>query len=108
MSAVTKLRPKGSIDPVEYKCVVELDPIEEKTSGGIFLPQDNRDRSQMASTEGTLIAIGGNAFEDWKGRKPLEGDRVMINKYAGITREADPTDRIRVVNDKDIVAIVNP
>jgi co-chaperonin GroES (HSP10) len=96
------------IEPVEFKCVVRLDPKEEVTSGGIFIPQERRDRNQMAATEGTLLACGGNAFTlpDWKGRKPELGDRVMISKYAGITREADPTDLIRVVHDKEILAVL--
>ncbi len=90
--------------PVEYKCVVRLDPVEEKTSGGII--KVHTDREQMAHTKATLLAIGGNAFEDWKGRKPVPGDRIMITKYSGITREADPTDLIRVIHDKEILAVL--
>ena len=94
------------IEPVEFRCVVRLDPVEEKTVGGIIIPDERRDRGQMAATDATLLAIGGNAFQDWNGRKPVAGDRVMISKYAGITREADPTDLIRVVNDKEILAVL--
>ena len=94
------------IEPVEFRCVVRLDPVEEKTVGGIIIPDERRDRGQMAATDATLLACGGNAFQDWNGRKPVAGDRVMISKYAGITREADPTDLIRVVNDKEILAVL--
>lgn len=94
------------IEPVEFRCVVRLDPKEKITPGGIYIPEERRDRDQMAATEGTLLAVGGNAFQDWAGRKPVAGDRIMVSKYAGITREADPTDLIRVVNDKEILAIL--
>ncbi len=92
--------------PVEFKCVVRLDPVEEKTSGGVIIPDVRRDRGQMAATDATLLAVGGNAFQDWNGRAPKPGDRVMISKYAGITREADPTDLIRVIHDKEILAVL--
>lgn len=94
------------IEPVEFRCVVRLDPKEKVTAGGVHIPEMRRDRDQMAATEGTLLAIGGNAFQDWTGRKPVVGDRIMVSKYAGITREADPTDLIRVVNDKEILAVL--
>ncbi len=104
---MSKLNDTG-IEPVEYHCVIRLDPVEEKTIGGIIIPEERKDRNQMASTEGILLAVGGDAFTnpDWKGRIPKPGDRIMVNKYAGITREADPTDLIRVVKDKEILAVL--
>ena len=92
------------IEPVEFKCVVRLDPIEQVTSGGII--KVHVDREQMAHTQATLLAVGGNAFQDWNGRTPRPGDRIMITKYSGITREADPTDLIRVIHDKEILAVL--
>ncbi len=94
------------IEPVEFKCVVRLDPVEEKTVGGIIIPDERRDRGQMAATDATLLAVGGNAFQDWDGLKPVPGNRIMITKYSGITREADPTDLVRVIHDKEILAVL--
>ena len=94
------------ISPVEFKCVVRLDSKEKVTKGGILIPDVKGDRDQMAATEGRLLAVGGNAFQDWNGRVPQPGDRVMVSKYAGITREADPTDLVRVLHDKEILAIL--
>lgn len=96
------------IEPVEYKCVIRLDPVEEKTIGGIIIPDDRKDRSQMAATRATLLACGGDAFTnpDWKGRVPKVGDRVEVSKYAGVTREADPTDLVRIIQDKEILAVL--
>lgn len=98
--------PSG-LHPVEYKVLVRLDPVEERTAGGIFIPDDRQDRDQMAQTYATLIEVGGNAFEGWEDRVPKPGDRILIDKYAGTTPKAgDFTDLYRVCNDKDIVAII--
>ena len=108
MSKTAKVMPfpinDSGVLPVEFKCVVKLDPIEEKSSGGIIMV--DADRKQMAHTKATLLDVGGNAFEDWKGRIPKPGDRIMITKYSGITKEADPTNLIRVIHDKEILAVL--
>ncbi len=93
-------------EPVEFRCVIRLDPAEEKTIGGIIIPDDRKDRSQMAATRATLLACGGNAFQDWKGLIPAPGDRIEVSKYAGVTREADPTDLVRIIQDKEILAVL--
>ncbi len=114
MSKAVKFQPipinDTGITPVEYRCVVRLDALKDETGdhriGNIIVPQERSDRDQMAYTKATLLAIGGNAFSDWQDPIPQVGDRVMVAKYAGITREADPTDLIRLVTDKEILAIL--
>lgn len=98
------------IIPVEYKCVVRVVEVEQITAGGIIKPDIRRDRDQMAMTTATLLEAGGNAFTEpqWRGRTPEPGDRVLIQKYAGQFKEADPTDPVRVVHDKEILAILEP
>lgn len=103
-----------TITPLEYNCVVELEPVEKKTASGLYLPDERAERDQMAHTVARLVKAGAKAFTDehaaGSGRKwddaPKEGDRVMIRKYAGQIRTADPTDRIRIVADKEIVAVL--
>lgn len=94
--------------PVEYKCVVRLDPVEEK-KGSIYIPDERRSKDQMATTKATLLAVGPIAFTDpdWGDPKPQPGDRVIINKYAGQFKEADPEDRDRIINDREILAILD-
>lgn len=97
------------ITPLEYNCVIELDPVETKV-GSIIMPDSKTDMDQMASTEGTLIRSGSLAFTNDRGEKweefPKPGDRVMIKKYAGQFRTADLSDLIRIVPDKEIVAVL--
>jgi len=102
-----------AIEPVEYRVLVkpfaieETDPVlKAAKEAGIELPQDNRDKEQMAQQKGLLIAKGGNAFSDWNDPKPLIGDTVMFGKYAGYNITSN--DEIyRVLNDKDISVIIN-
>lgn len=96
----------SGVMPVEYRCVVKVDQVDKKTAGGVYLPETNVDRNQMACVQGQLIAVGGNAFQDWNEPKPKQGDRVIIMKYAGQFRAADPDDPYRIVNDKDILGVL--
>ena len=97
--------------PQEFNIVVELDPIEEKTAGGIILPVEKVERDKLAFEEGTLVAVSPHAFtyarpEDWEGhRKPAVGDRVLIERYAGLLREKDGRN-YRIVKDKNLVAVI--
>lgn len=93
--------------PVEYKVLVQLDPVEEKTSGGLIIASSTVEKEQMAQVKATLLAVGGNAFTDWQGRIPEPGDRVLISKYSGFRPVADKNDDgLRICNDKDICAIL--
>lgn len=96
---------ESGIVPVEYRCVVKLDAVDNK-KGSILLPEDRVDRNQMAAVHGELIAVGGNAFHDWNEPVPKVGDRVVIKKYGGQFTEADPGDLYRLVQDKEILGVL--
>jgi chaperonin GroES len=96
--------------PVEFNCIVRVDKVEEKTKGGIFIPDAKRDEDKLASVEATLIAVSPLAFtyEEWPAdaRKPAPGDRILMAKYAGSPVGDRQTD-FRVIKDKDILAVRN-
>jgi chaperonin GroES len=92
------------IKPVEYKVLVLPEEVEEKTEGGLYLPDQVKEKDRMAQCRAQVIAIGGNAFEEWKGRVPQPGDTVYMAKYAGCTLQHDGR-QYRLINDKDIAAI---
>ena len=93
------------LQPVEYKVLVLLDPTERVTEGGIVLPEDVADKEQQKQVVGTLIAVGGNAFQEVLDPIPQVGDKVMIAKYSGLVHKANGKE-YRLCNDKDIGAIV--
>lgn len=97
---------KDKFQPVEYKVLVLPDPVEEYR-GKIIIPENVRDRQQIAQDRATIIAVGGNAFEEWNPPVPAPGDRVLLNKHAGyVMTDKEENQEYRVVNDKDITLIL--
>lgn len=98
------------IKPVEYKVLIKVNEVEDKSSGGIFLPENALEREQLAHDRGTLVDASEMAFSDWKGRKPKPGDKVIFSKYAGTMIQFQATerqrDKYRLCTDKDIGAII--
>lgn len=96
----------SGMQPVEYKILIAPEAIEEVSAGGIVLAGKTTEREAMAQVKGTLVAIGGNAFEDWKGDIPQVGDKVWFAKYAGFNVKGSDGKDYRLCNDKDLAAIV--
>ncbi len=100
----------SGLRPLEYFVVVELDPAEEKTAGGIILPSQVKDADKLSTQEGTLVAVSPHAFsyaDSWpEGSVPQVGQRVLFKRYAGALHERGGRD-YRLLNDKDIIAIVD-
>src|SRR3990167_9770724 len=100
--------PSG-VSPTEFKVLVRPDKIEEKTKGGILLPQDVKERDQAASTAGEIIAISPLAFTyaDWPvtSKSPKIGDRVLFGRYSGMTVKGEDGEEYRLINDKDVAGV---
>jgi chaperonin GroES len=102
--------PSG-IEPTEYRVLVKPDPVQEKTKGGIILTEETREKEQYASQEGTLIAVSPIAFtyhDPWPddARKPQPGDRVIFARYAGTKRTGKDGQDYRLINDRDVTAVL--
>lgn len=107
---VVKLNPSGII-PTEYRVLIRPVTVDEKTKGGIIVPDQTRERDQYAVQEGEIVAVSPLAFtyhEPWpeEAAKPTTGDRVIFAKYAGSTRKGRDGVEYRVINDRDIVAVL--
>lgn len=96
----------SGLNPVEYKILIEPEEVEQKSAGGIVLAVSTTEKEKMAQVKGKLIAVGGNAFEDWAGNIPKPGDSVYFAKYAGYVIKGKDGKEYRLANDKDISAIV--
>jgi len=95
---------ESGLRPVEYKVLILPEEVKEVTKGGIYLPEHTKDREEMAQVKGQIVAIGGNAFEDWYD-KPEVGQFVYYGKYAGYTVKGNDGKEYRLINDKDLCAI---
>ena len=92
------------LKPIGEKILVKvLDP-EEKTKGGIIIP----DTAKEERTEGEVIALGkGKVLENGE-VKPFEvkkGDRVIFGKYAGDEFKIEGV-KHKILSENEIMAIV--
>jgi co-chaperonin GroES (HSP10) len=108
--------PSG-IWPTEYKVLIRPVDVEEATlqgfsalkNSGFRMAENMKDREQFAQMEGILIAVSPVAFnyEQFpEGSAPQPGDRVVYAKYAGFTRKGKDGVEYRIVNDRDVVAVL--
>lgn len=96
--------------PIGTKVVVEVEKLDEKSKGGIYLPEDTRRQDQDRVTKGKMFMMGPLAFVDLVDsseslveQMPSIGDTVFFVKYAG--KELSLEDReFRVIHDEDIYA----
>ena len=90
------------LDPLDDRIVVEPMEAEEKTKGGIVLPDTAKEKPQR----GKVIAAGpGRVADDGKRIAPSvkKGDTVVYAKYGGTEVEVDGKDYI-ILRETDILA----
>ncbi len=94
-----------AIQPLGDRVLVKPLEIEEKTKGGIVLPDTAKEKPQ----EGEVIAVGvGKRLEDGK-IVPLEvkkGNKILFGKYAGTEVKVDGEEHL-IMREEDILAVIN-
>ena len=93
-----------NLKPLGDRIVVKVINHEEKTKGGIVLP----DTAKEKPTEGEVISVGtGKVLENGQ-KLPLEvkvGDRIIFSKYAGTEVKLDGDDFV-IFSERDVLAII--
>jgi chaperonin GroES len=91
--------------PLQDRLLVQRLDEEEKTRGGIIIPDTAKEKPQ----QGRVLAVGPGRRDDKGELIPLDvrtGDKVMFAKYAGTEIKIDGEDRI-ILREEDILAIVD-
>jgi len=92
------------VRPLDDRVVVEPLEAEEKTAGGILLPDTARQKPQR----GRVLAVGPGKLTD-KGERPAlavdKGDEVIYGRYSGSDIEVDGRE-IKILREGDILAKV--
>lgn len=95
--------------PFEFKVLVEPKEVEEKTAGGLILPDSKKEKDEFARQEGILVAVGPMAFSwaEWPDgvAKPVPGQRVMFSRYTADPVTGKDGKTYWIMNDKSIMAI---
>jgi chaperonin GroES len=90
------------IVPLDDRVVIEILEAEEKTTGGILLPDMAKEKPQL----GEVVAVGpGKLLDDGKRAHPLvaKGDIVLFGKYAGTEVRVGEVE-YTIMKESDILA----
>ena len=93
------------VTPLADKVVVKRLEANDKTAGGIVLPDTAKDRPQ----QGRVLSVGdGRLLADGRRMKPQvsEGDRIVFSSYAGSEVQVDG-DELLILREEDILAVVD-
>ena len=93
----------SKIKPLGDKILVEILEAEERTKGGIILP----DTAKEEKTEGKVVSVGTGRFLDTGKIQPLEvkaGDRVIFGKYSGDEILIDGK-KHKVLKESEVLAV---
>lgn len=86
------------IKPLGDRVLVKIKEGEEKTAGGLYIPQTAQEKTQ----EGIVLAVG-----DDESIKVKAKDRIIYDKYAGSTIKVDGEEQL-IVKMADILAVIQP
>ncbi len=92
------------IKPLHDRVIVKRIEEEEKTKGGIIIP----DTAKEKPIEGKIVAVGSGKLLDNGKTLPLEvkkGDRILFGKYAGTEIQIEGEEHL-IMREDDIIAIV--
>lgn len=91
-----------ALRPLDDRIVVEIEEAEEKTEGGIVLPDTAKEKPQR----GIVIAVGEGKLLDSGKRAPCslkKGDRILFGKYSGTEVKIEGKE-FKVLRESDILA----
>ncbi|HEV2554540.1 MAG TPA: co-chaperone GroES [Bosea sp. (in: a-proteobacteria)] len=90
--------------PLHDRVVVKRIDAEEKTKGGIIIPDTAKEKPQ----EGEIVAVGPGARDEQGKLVPLDvkiGDRVLFGKWSGTEVKIDGEDLL-IMKESDIMGVV--
>ena len=88
-----------NITPLADRVLIKPAPAEEKTVGGIIIP----DTAQEKPNKGVVVAVGQGSKDETMVLK--SGDAVLYGKYSGTEIEVDDT-KYLIMRQSDILAVV--
>ena len=92
------------VRPLQDRIVVRRVAEEEKTKGGIIIP----DSAKEKPAEGEVIAVGNGKANDKGEIRPLmvkKGDRILFGKYTGSDIKIDGVDHL-ILREDDVLGLI--
>ena len=91
-----------NVQPLEDRVIVRALEAEEKTSGGIIIPDNAKEKPQR----GEIMAVGPGKINDQGKRNEMslkKGDKVLYGKYSGTEVKIDGDDYL-ILRESDVLA----
>ena len=95
---------KPKVKPLQDRLLVRRLSGEEKTKGGIIIPDTAKEKPQ----EGEVVAVGNGKVLDNGTKHPLDvkvGDKVLFSKYSGSEIKLDG-EEYTIMREDDILAVI--
>ena len=92
------------IRPLQDRLILKRVEEEEKTAGGIIIPDSAKEKPQ----EGEVTAVGPGKVADDGKKIPMDvkaGDRVLFSKYAGTEIKIDGEEHL-IMREDDILGVI--
>ena len=100
---------KAAAAPAGYRVLIADFAVEEKTTGGIFLPEQVQDAQRGVVMRGVVVSLGHLAYmrEDFGSSADWcsAGDTIIFSKYAGVRFRVEDHP-CRVINDDEVQAVI--
>jgi chaperonin GroES len=93
------------LKPIFDKVVVLRDSKEDKSPGGIYIPEG----AQKETTRGLVVAVGPGRFTADGERLDMsvaKGDRVLFANYTGHDYKDEDGTKYLIINEHDILAVI--
>ena len=93
-----------AIRPIDDRVVIQVLEAEDKTAGGIILPESAKEKPQ----QGKVMAVGNGRLLDDGTRQPLElkkGNLVIFGKYSGTDVKVDGKE-FKIMRESEVLARV--
>jgi chaperonin GroES len=104
LTLATASASKLQLKPLADRVVVKKLDAEEKTAGGIVLPDSAKEKPQ----QGEILAVGPGRTDDKGSRVAMEvkvGDKVLFAKYTGTEVKIEGVEYL-ILAERDILAVV--
>ena len=92
------------IRPLHDRVIVKRLDHEERTEGGLYIPDTAKEKPQEAE----VAAVGPGKLDDSGNRQPMDvkaGDRVLIGKYSGSEIKIDGEEYV-ILREDEILAVI--
>ena len=93
-----------SFKPLGDRVVIEVTKREDKTAGGIYLPDSAKEKPM----EGMVVSVGKGARDNQGNLVPMElkaGDRIVFGKWAGTEVKIDGKELL-IMKESDVMGVL--